>query len=57
METEMSDDTYRYRHRPNHRPGSSTSDTLARVRAYLRSRPTESWLFFFAGIAAGAILG
>ncbi|WP_199229364.1 hypothetical protein [Azospirillum sp. TSO22-1] len=49
----MSDTTDRYR--THRRP--DWSDTLARVRAYLRSRPTESWLFFFAGIVAGAILG
>ncbi|HYH37597.1 MAG TPA: hypothetical protein VD860_05205 [Azospirillum sp.] len=49
----MSD--YSDRYRSHRRP--DTSDTLARVRAYLRSRPTESWLFFFAGIVAGAILG
>lgn len=55
----MSDDfyrTHRYRHRTD-AGRSDTSDTMARVRAYLRSRPTESWLFFFAGIVAGAILG
>ena len=52
----MSDTTDRYRYR-SHRRRPDTSDTLARVRAYLRSRPTESWLFFFAGIVAGAILG
>jgi len=28
-----------------------------RVRNYLATRPAESWLFFFAGIVAGAILG
>ena len=53
METEMSDDTYRYRYTSRTRQ----CDTMARVRAYLRSRPTESWLFFFAGIITGAILG
>lgn len=31
--------------------------TLRRVRNYLATRPVESWLFFFAGIVAGAILG
>ena len=57
METEMTDDFYRSRthRRPESRPNAG--DTLARVRTYLRSRPTESWLFFFAGIIAGAILG
>ena len=55
METEMSDDFYRSR--THRRPTHDASDTMARVRAYLRSRPTESWLFFFAGIVAGALLG
>lgn len=49
----MSDDTY---HRRSHRSPDWTA-TLARVRGYLASRPRESWLFFFAGIVAGAILG
>ncbi|WP_173380465.1 hypothetical protein [Azospirillum sp. B510] len=31
--------------------------TLHRVRRFLATRPAESWLFFFAGIIAGAILG
>lgn len=30
---------------------------LARARGYLASRPLESWLFFAAGLFAGAILG
>jgi hypothetical protein len=30
---------------------------VERARLYLRSRPTESWLFFFAGLLAGAIIG
>ena len=55
MESMMSHDTYRSR--TYRRPAHDSADTLARVRAYLRSRPTESWLFFFAGIVAGAILG
>ncbi|HYG90913.1 MAG TPA: hypothetical protein VD978_32175 [Azospirillum sp.] len=54
----MSNDFY-HTHRYRSRTGSrhDASDTMARVRAYLRSRPTESWLFFFAGIVAGALLG
>ena len=55
METMMSHDAYRSR--TYRRPAHDTSDTMARVRAYLRSRPTESWLFFAAGVLAGAILG
>ncbi|WP_448190442.1 hypothetical protein [Azospirillum sp. sgz301742] len=51
----MSEDFYRSR--THRRPTYDTRDTLARVRAYLSSRPTESWLFFFAGIIAGALLG
>lgn len=46
----MSDDTYsRYR--------TDNRDTVQRLRAWLMSRPSESWLFFFAGIIAGALLG
>lgn len=48
----MSDDFYR-----THRSTRSGSDTIRRVRAYLASRPSESWLFFFAGVVAGALLG
>lgn len=48
----MSDDYYR-----THPRGADGRDTLSRVRAYLSSRPLESWLFFFAGLAAGSFLG
>ena len=52
----MSHETYRSR--TYRRPAAADrSDTMDRVRAYLRSRPTESWLFFAAGILAGVILG
>ncbi|WP_199231571.1 hypothetical protein [Azospirillum sp. TSO35-2] len=41
-----------------HRFDTTQARPLAgRVRAYLSTRPAESWLFFFAGILAGAILG
>ncbi len=33
------------------------SGTAARLRAYLVTRPKESWLFFLAGALVGAILG
>lgn len=36
---------------------AQTRPTLRRLRGYLATRPAESWLFFFAGILAGAILG
>jgi hypothetical protein len=48
----MSDEFYR-----SHRPAPDATDTVARLRAWLLSRPSESWLFFFAGIVAGALLG
>ena len=51
METRMSDDFYR-----THR-SRDKADTMARLRAYLHSRPRESWLFFIAGALVGAILG
>lgn len=47
--TDFSD--FRRRHGMGQRP------LYPRVRNYLRTRPAESWLFFFAGILAGAILG
>ncbi|CAO3416456.1 hypothetical protein [Azospirillum doebereinerae] len=37
--------------------GTGNRPLYRRARAYLSTRPTESWLFFFAGILAGAILG
>lgn len=44
-------------HRSDSAQGPSTGrPTLRRVRNYLATRPAESWLFFFAGIVAGAIL-
>lgn len=49
----MSDDSYR--HRTTAAPRAR--DTLGRVRAYLASRPSESWLFFLAGAVIGAIIG
>ncbi len=39
------------------RSRGDSRDTVSRLRAYLLSRPSESWLFFFAGIVAGALLG
>ncbi|WP_156927260.1 hypothetical protein [Azospirillum halopraeferens] len=51
----MSDDFYR-----THRSAGadrSMSDTMSRLRAYLAGRSSETWLFFFAGIVVGAILG
>lgn len=30
---------------------------LGRVRVYLSTRPTESWLFFAAGLLVASILG
>lgn len=47
----MNTDAYRSRHTT---PGWSA--TAARLRAYLATRPRESWLFFLAGALAGAIL-
>ncbi|MGQ9368094.1 hypothetical protein [Azospirillum sp. ST 5-10] len=49
----MTDDSYTRYHRTT-RTGSAT---IRRVRAYLMSRPSESWMFFFAGVVAGALLG
>lgn len=49
----MSDDFYR----SHRRAAPDTTDTVARLRAWLLSRPSESWLFFFVGIVAGALLG
>jgi hypothetical protein len=46
----MSDDTYA-------RNRYDTRDTTQRLRAYLMTRSSECWLFFFAGIVAGALLG
>lgn len=51
----MSDDFYRS-HRTA-RDAPAAPDTIERLRTYLLSRPSESWLFFFAGIVAGALLG
>ncbi|HYH20577.1 MAG TPA: hypothetical protein VD995_18370 [Azospirillum sp.] len=51
----MSDDFYRA-HRTA-RDAPDAPDAIARLRTYLLSRPSESWLFFFAGIVAGALLG
>lgn len=39
------------------RYAGDTAPLYRRVRRFLGSRPAESWLFFFAGIVAGAILG
>lgn len=36
---------------------SDVGPLLQRARLFLASRPAESWLFFFAGIVVGAILG
>lgn len=47
----MSDDIFRTPRR------ADPSATLARLGAWLRRRPNESWLFLFAGIVVGAILG
>lgn len=39
------------------RYGTDTAPLARRVRHFLRTRPAESWLFFFGGIVVGAILG
>lgn len=39
------------------RYGVGNRPTARRVRHFLSTRPAESWLFFFAGIVLGAILG
>lgn len=47
--TDFSD--FRRRHSGETRP------LYRRARSYLRTRPTESWLFLFAGIVLGAFFG
>lgn len=42
---------YRHRYEREARP------VVERARAYLSTRPTESWLFFAAGFLAATILG
>lgn len=39
-----------------HHTAPGWSATGARIRAYLATRPKESWLFFLAGALTGAIL-
>ncbi|WP_168220272.1 hypothetical protein [Azospirillum thermophilum] len=46
--TEFSDFRRRY---------AAERSTVERLRTYLLTRRSESWLFFFAGIVVGAILG
>lgn len=36
---------------------SDLAPLARRARLYLATRPAESWLFFFAGIVLGAVLG
>jgi len=57
--TDFSDFRRRYGTGTGSRPfhTSTGMGTGRRIRAYLSTRPAESWLFFFAGILAGAILG
>lgn len=52
METPMSHySDYRRRYEREARP------LVERVRTYLSTRPTESWLFFAAGLLVASILG
>ncbi len=39
------------------RAGTDTNRLARRARQFLSTRPMESWLFLFAGIVVGAILG
>lgn len=39
-----------------HATAPGWSGTTSRLRAYLATRPKESWLFFLAGALVGAIL-
>ena len=39
------------------RYGREARPFVERARRYLSTRPTESWLFFFAGILTAGILG
>ncbi|MEQ8964491.1 MAG: hypothetical protein RID91_01585 [Azospirillaceae bacterium] len=38
------------------RHGGDWDDTFRRLRAYLKSRPTECWLFFAAGLLIGVVV-
>lgn len=44
-------------HRRYSRYAHEARPLAERVRAYLNSRPTETWLFFLAGALVGSILG
>lgn len=55
--TDFNDFRRRYAPGTFGRAGSDARTLFERSRAYLRRRPAESWLFFFAGIVVGAILG
>ena len=39
------------------RYAGETRPLYQRARNFLSTRPAESWLFFFAGIVVGAVLG
>ena len=39
------------------RTGQPTNDFWSRFSAYIRSRRTEHWVMFAAGLIIGAILG
>ncbi|WP_448206387.1 hypothetical protein [Azospirillum sp. sgz302134] len=53
METSMSQRYSHYRHRYDR----EARPVVERVRAYLSTRPTESWVFFAAGLLVATILG